>query len=231
MPSTNDLAAQLAEHGAEEGTAIVAEAQSAGRGRHGRAWSSPAGAGLYVSVVLRPRADVAQLVTLAAGVAIAEGIQAASGLEASVKWPNDLFVGGRKLAGILAEAGSSATGRPHVVLGFGINLLPAALPLEVASRATSIEGELGRPVDRDLLLASCLASLASRYADLQEGRAAAVLDAWRLRAASMLRRSVEWDAGDIRARGVAENIDDDGALLVRTDIGVVRVLSGQVWWT
>jgi BirA family transcriptional regulator, biotin operon repressor / biotin---[acetyl-CoA-carboxylase] ligase len=124
----------------------------------------------------------------------------------------------------------SPAGVSHVVVGFGINVLPAAFPPEVASRATSLEGELGRPVDRGLLLAACLDGLASRYADLQQGRAASVLDAWRARAATMLRRPVEWDRGDTRSRGVAENIDDTGALLVRTDAGLVRVISGEVRW-
>ena len=230
VASTNDVAAQLAERGADEGCVVVAEAQSAGRGRHGRTWASPAGAGLYVSAVLRPMPAVAPLLTLAAGVSIAEGIQAASGLHTSVKWPNDLFVGWRKLAGILAEAGTSATGLPHVVLGFGINVLPAAFPPDVAARATSLEGELGRAVDRGLLLSACLDGLAGRYADLQQGRSASVLDAWRGRAAPMLRRPVEWDHGATRTRGVAENIDDTGALLVRTDAGIVRVMSGEVRW-
>jgi BirA family biotin operon repressor/biotin-[acetyl-CoA-carboxylase] ligase len=230
VSSTNDVAARLAERGAEEGCVVVADAQSAGRGRLGRTWSSPGDAGLYVSVVLRPRAGITGLVTIAAGVAIAEGIQAASGLEASVKWPNDLYAGGRKLAGILAEAGSSENGTPHVVLGFGVNVRAVAFPPDVMSRATSVEGELGRPVDRDLLLASCLERLASRYGDLQDGRAAAVLDAWRLRAASTLRRRVEWECGQTQARGVAENIDEDGALLVRVGDDIVRVISGEVRW-
>ncbi len=230
VTSTNDVAAQLAEQGADEGCVVVAEAQSAGRGRHGRAWLSPAGAGLYVSAVLRPRADVVPLVTIAAGVGIAEGIKAATGLDPTLKWPNDVFVGGRKLAGILAEAGSSATGVPHVVVGFGINVLPAAFPPEVASRATSLEGELGRPIDSHLLLGACLDGLAIRYADLRSARAASVADAWRARAATMLRRQVEWHLGDTFARGVAESIDDTGALLVRTEAGVVRVISGNVRW-
>ena len=228
--STNDLAGRLAEQGAPEGCVVVAEAQSAGRGRHGRAWSSPAGAGLYVSAVLRPRTDVVPLVTIAAGVAIADAIQAATGLDTTLKWPNDVFVGGRKLAGILAEAGSSPTGVPHVVLGFGLNVLPAAFPSDVASRATSLEGELGRPIDRGLLLNTCLDHLASRYGDLHQGRIMSVVDAWRARAAPMLRRRVEWEAGHTRGHGIAESIDETGALLIRTDHGIVRVISGEVRW-
>ena len=230
VTSTNDLAGRLAEQGAAEGCVVVAEAQSAGRGRQGRAWSSPAGAGLYASAVLRPRSDVVPVLTIAAGVAIAEAIQGATGLEPTLKWPNDLFVGTRKLAGILAEAGSSPTGAQHVVLGFGVNVLPAAFPPDVASRATSLEGELGRPIDRRLLLNACLDRLASRYQDLHDVRITSVLDAWRARAAPLLRRRVEWDRGDARACGVAETIDDTGALLIRTDCGIVRVISGEVRW-
>ena len=230
VTSTNDLAARLAEQGTAEGCVVVAEAQSAGRGRHGRAWSSPAGAGIYASVVLRPRSDVVPLVTIAAGVAIAEGIQATTGLDATLKWPNDLFVGTRKLAGLLAEAGSSPAGVHYVVLGIGINVLPAAFPPDVASRATSLEGELGRSIDRDLVLNACLDHFAIRYEDLHHGRILSVLDAWRARAAPMLRRQVEWKAGDTRACGIAESIDDTGALLIRTEDGIVRVISGEVRW-
>ena len=228
--STNDVAAQLAERGADEGCVVVAEAQSAGRGRHGRAWASPPGAGLYVSAVLRPTPAVAPLLTLAAGVSIAEGIHAATGLQPCVKWPNDVFAGGRKLAGILAEATASPAGRPYVVLGFGINVMPAAFPPHLAVLATSLEGELGRAVDRELLLTSCLGRLATRYLDLQQGAGPVVLDAWRERAAPMLRRPVEWDRDQVPTRGVAEDIDDTGALLVRTDSGVMRVISGEVRW-
>jgi BirA family biotin operon repressor/biotin-[acetyl-CoA-carboxylase] ligase len=230
VTSTNDLAGRLAEQGAAEGCVVVADAQSAGRGRQGRSWHSPDGAGLYVSAVLRPRSDVVPLLTIAAGVAIAEGIQSAIGLDPALKWPNDLFVGNRKLAGILAEAGSSPTGAQHVVLGFGINVLPAAFPPDVASRATSLEGEIGRSIDRGVLLNACLDRLASRYEDLQRGRITLVLDAWRRRAAPMLRRRVEWETGDTRAHGIAESIDETGALLIRTDDGIVRIISGEVRW-
>jgi len=232
VPSTNDLAASLAEHGAPEGATVVADAQTAGRGRHGRAWCSPPGAGLYVSVVLRPHARSLPLVTIAAGVAVVEGIRAATGLGTALKWPNDVMVPGRanggaaKLAGILAESASS-----HVVLGFGINVRPAAYPPDVAARAVSLEGELGRPIDRDALLVECLAGLATRYDDLQCGRQAAVLDAWRSYARPLLGARVEWDRADGLGRGIAEDVDPSGALLVRTQSGMVRVISGEVRWT
>src|SRR5690606_6342284 len=140
--STNDEAARLAAAGATQGTTVVAAAQTAGRGRLGRAWFSPPGAGLYASVVIRdPRA--APLLTLAAGVAIAEGIRAAAGLPVEIKWPNDLVVDAglgrrRKLAGILTEGSSGVDGLQFVIVGFGVNLLPAAYPADIADRATSL---------------------------------------------------------------------------------------------
>ena len=227
--STNDLAVTAADGGVPEGLVIAANAQSAGRGRLGRSWASPAGAGLYVSTVLRPSRDAHSLITIATGVAIAEGIEAATGLRPSLKWPNDVYVGSRKLAGILAEGGSSAAG-DYVVIGIGINLRPAAYLSDVAARATSIEGELGRQVDRGLVLAECLGTLAARYAMLQLGDGDAVVAAWRGRAAGHLGRSVEWDGQEGRRRGIAQDIDARGALLVRVNDQIVRVISGEVRW-
>jgi BirA family transcriptional regulator, biotin operon repressor / biotin---[acetyl-CoA-carboxylase] ligase len=228
--STNDVAIAAAEAGAPEGLVVAANAQSAGRGRAGRSWSSPAGAGLYVSVVLRPPSQSLPLLTIAAGVAIAEGIQAATALDACVKWPNDVCVGSRKLAGILAEAGSSTAAVHHVVLGFGINVRPSAYPPDVVARATSIESELGRSVDRGLVLAECLAALTNRYRKLQSGAAADVIGAWRRRAATHMGRPVEWDDDRGSHRGVAHDIDATGALMVRVDDRIVRVISGEVRW-
>ena len=227
--STNDVAIAAADGGAPEGFVVAANAQSSGRGRLGRTWASPPDAGLYVSLILRPPPHAVPLITIAAGVAIAEGVEAASGLSPSVKWPNDVYVGSRKLAGILAESGSSAAG-DHVVVGFGINLRPAALPPDISARATSIEGELGRSVDRGLLLAECLAALADRYRLLQGGARDAVIAAWRSRAAEHLGRPVEWDAEHGVRRGIAHDIDARGALLVRVGDRMVRVTSGEVRW-
>jgi BirA family transcriptional regulator, biotin operon repressor / biotin---[acetyl-CoA-carboxylase] ligase len=236
-PSTNDLAAMLAERGVDEGTAVIADAQTAGRGRQGRAWSSPAGAGLYVSIVLRPHQHVVPLLTMAAGVALVEGIRGATGLTPDLKWPNDVYVCGRKLAGILVEAalhgGASQQSVPAIhgcVLGFGINVRAAAYPPGIALRATSLERELGREVDRGILLAECLASLAARYDDLRENRSDVVLEAWRTFARPLLGRAVEWDSRDGVQRGTAEGVDGSGALLVRTAHGVERLIAGEVRW-
>lgn len=225
VPSTNDVAARLAEGGAPEGCVVIGDAQSAGRGRLGRAWASPPGAGLYVSTILRPDADVMSLVTIAAGVAMTEGIQSATGLRTDLKWPNDVLIAGRKVAGILAEG----TAR-YVILGFGMNVLPAAYPPDVVTRATSLERELGRPVDRGSLLAECLSAFAARYAELREGQRATIVGAWRERAVATLGRRVRWDAQGTSVEGIADDIDAEGALLVRTPAGMVRIISGEVTW-
>jgi len=227
--STNDVALLMAERGAPDGTVVGADLQTAGRGRQGRAWSSPPGSGLYVSIILRPPAVIAPLLTIAAGVSVVEGILEATGLSMDLKWPNDVYAGGRKVAGILAESGLSDARLTHVVLGIGINVNHANYPPEVATRATSIQRELGRPVDRGLVLASCLSALTVRYRQLPKAPAA-VLDAWRSYAASMLKRRVECTVGLQSVTGVAEDIDERGALVVRVGDDIVRVISGEVVW-
>lgn len=229
VSSTNDVAAAWAERGAHEGCVVVADGQSAGRGRHGRYWASPAGAGLYVSTVLRPAEHVLPLLTIAAGVGLADGIQAATGLSPELKWPNDLFFHGRKVAGVLAEATSSSTGT-WVVLGFGINVSAVAYPPEIADLATSLAQEAGGPVAGGHVLAECLCGLAHRYQDLVDGRRAAVLDGWRGRARATVGRRVQWHESGGTHQGVVDGIDDGGALVVRTDVGPVRVTAGDVQW-
>ena len=231
VSSTNDIAMLLADRGAPEGVVVAANAQTAGRGRLGRRWSSPPGTGLYVSTLLRPAQALAPMLTVAAGVAIADGIESATGLRVQLKWPNDVFVDSRKLAGILAEASSPGGALPYVVVGFGINVMPAAHPRDIALRATNVEEELGRPVDRGLLLVECLCALARRYADLRDGRAREVMTSWHRRASAMLGRKVQFDGPGGPCEGIAEGIDEHGALIVRTPGGTVHVISGEVAWT
>lgn len=215
---------------------VVAEMQTAGRGRHGRAWFSPPGAGLYVSIVVRPPVGTSNdecataLLTLASGVAIAEAVRAATGLPAEIKWPNDVLVGGRKLAGILAESAVQGGTLQFVVIGFGVNLQKAAYPPELASRVTSIEAETTRTADRALVLAEIVAALGERYADLRAGRFDAILSAWRTLAPSLSGARVEWDSPAGVVRGRAEDIDRHGALLVRVGEKIVRMVSGELRW-
>ncbi len=234
--STNDVAARLAESGAEEGTTVVAETQTAGRGRHGRIWFSPPGAGLYLSMIVRPStamtsdANPASLLTIASGVAIAEAVHAVTGLPAQIKWPNDVVIGGRKLAGILAESTMQAGALHFVVVGIGVNLHRTAYPPNLASRVTSIEAETSRPPDRAMMLAEILAAMGGRYADLRAGRFDAILSAWRRLAASLPGAHVEWESPAGMVRGRAQDIDRDGALLIRVGAKVERVVSGEVRW-
>jgi BirA family biotin operon repressor/biotin-[acetyl-CoA-carboxylase] ligase len=236
VTSTNDVAAAYAERNAPEGTTIVAAAQTAGRGRLGRAWHSPADAGLYVSIVFRS-ATVAPYLTLAGGVAVAEGIRAATGLPLEIKWPNDVVTTAangpgrrRKIAGVLAEAASSADGLQYVILGLGINLRPAAYPPELADRASSVEVELGRAVEPFAILAEVLAALASELPALSKSDARSLLSRWRTLAPLASGTAVECDGPRGRVTGVAAGIADDGALLVRVGEGVERIVAGEVIW-
>jgi BirA family biotin operon repressor/biotin-[acetyl-CoA-carboxylase] ligase len=214
---------------------VIAAAQTAGRGRFGRQWFSPPGAGLYVSVVCRNAAAI-PLLTLAGGVAVADGVRTATGLPVQIKWPNDVIVQSgpptrrRKLAGILAEASTTADGRQHVILGFGINLLSAAYPPGLADTATSIETELGRAPESGPVLAETLAALSARVAQLAAHRRQEVLVRWRELAPSARGTAVEWDTPAGMLAGISAGIADDGALLVRVGTRMERIISGELRW-
>jgi len=228
--STNDVAAHHAAALDAEGAVFVADAQTSGRGRRGRTWFSPPGAGLYVSTILRPsrsseRELATLLTTMAAGVALVEGVTRATGLTPSLKWPNDLYVARRKLAGILAEGISDA-----VVVGYGINISTASFPSELGDRATSLESELGRSVDRATVFAETLAALARRYDDLLSARFDAILDAWRVLAPGAHGARVAWTTPAGERSGVTAGIDDRGALLVRCGDSVERIVAGELTW-
>ncbi len=227
IPSTMDVASELAASGARHGVVVGADEQTAGRGRRGREWQSPAGAGLYFSMVARPALASATLplLTLAAGVGVREGIRAATGLAADLKWPNDLMIGRRKLAGILAEGLSLGTREQAVIIGVGVNLQPAAYPPDVAARATSLEGELGRAIDRGTVLSEVLAGLWDGMAALERSRGD-ILQAWRAASPTAFGTRVEWDM----TYGITAGIDDDCALRVKTTEGVERIISGDLHW-
>lgn len=223
-----DLAAQAAASGAAEGLVIVAGTQTAGRGRRGRPWVSPPGAGLYLSLLLRPTAAAIRVLTLGAGVGVRDGIRRATGLETTLKWPNDVLAGGRKISGVLAEGHALGTARQAVVLGIGLNLRPAACPPDLAGVATSLEAELGRPVDDEAVLTAVLAAVGEVYEDLSGGRADDILRRWREAAPGAVGSVVEWDGPDGLRTGLTDGIDDDGALRVRTADGAVTLSAGEV---
>jgi len=237
VTSTMDWAAAKAEAGGPHGLVVIAGHQTAGRGRRGHRWSSPSHAGLYLSVVARPPVAPATdgsptlfgLLTLAAGVAVAEGIGQATGLEASLKWPNDLFYG-HKLAGVLAEG--HAVGQPgqFVVIGIGINVRDVKYLPDNEGRTSSLERELGHVPPEGLLAGEVLASWAARYQDLLDGRFTRVVDRWRVRAAGLVGRPVLWRDAAGEHEGTTTGIDTTGALLVDTGERVVRITTGPVQW-
>ena len=224
-----DVAAAMVVDGAAHGTVIVADHQTAGRGRRGRSWESPPGAGLYFSYISRPSVAAnasLSLLTLAAGVGVRNGVRAATGLAAHLKWPNDVLAGRRKLGGILAEGTGIGSAGQAVVIGVGVNVRASAYPPDVAVRATSLEGELGRAVDRIELFVEILAALSDCLAVLAQSPGD-ILGQWRAAAPSAQGSHVEWDG----RRGITAGVDEDGALLVQTGHGIERVIAGELEWT
>jgi BirA family biotin operon repressor/biotin-[acetyl-CoA-carboxylase] ligase len=235
VDSTNDVALTLGRAGAAEGTCVLADMQRRGRGRRGRSWFSPPGAGLYLSVVVRegPERDVMPLLTLGAGVAAADAVTAMTGLPVELKWPNDLVVGRpwRKLGGLLCESGGTGAPTEAIVIGLGVNLRHAAYPRELADRATSVEGELGRPADRSALVVEWLARVREVVERLREGGQEWVRAEWRrLARAGLGGAPVRWCDQSVERRGRACDIDERGALLVESKGRVERLIAGVVQW-
>lgn len=234
--STNDLVTARAKAGAAEGLVVATERQSAGRGRLGRVWHSPAGENLYVSMLLRPTRPAHEIppLTLLAGAAAARGL-ATLGLLPRLKWPNDvqLLVEGapRKVAGILTEMSSEGGRVGHVVVGLGLNVNGLGFPPELAARATSLRLVAGRVFDRAVVLAAILGTFEALYGDYIERGVAAARDAWQDFAPLGERCTVSTPgASSATLEGVMLGIDTDGALRLRDDAGQIhRVLSGEIF--
>ncbi|MGE5127128.1 MAG: biotin--[acetyl-CoA-carboxylase] ligase [Betaproteobacteria bacterium] len=227
LVSTNDRLKELARDGAPEWTVVLADVQTGGRGRAGRGWASPAG-GLYLSLLLRPRFTHVGVLPLAAGLAVADAA-AEHGAEAFLKWPNDVLLGERKLAGVLAEAASSAAGVDWVVLGVGVNVSvpPRAFPAELREAVASL-ADVGPAPEVAALAAAVLDRLRVWYHAAASSRAA-VVAAWRQRAVAWWGEPVEIRTGGETLRGRLLDVDDEGALLVATGAGRARrVLSAEV---
>jgi len=226
VDSTQAVARELADTRAPEGTVVTAEHQRAGRGRGGRSWLDRPGENLLLSVILRPpvqAAEVPQLALLAA-VAVAEAVEEVTGLAPGVKWPNDLVLDERKLAGILTEAASDGNAVSRVILGIGINVNQREFPIDLATRATSLALARGVPVDRRVLRDAVLSRL-ERWYDIYVDHGFKPLYPEWCRRAVTLGRSVR--AGAIGGTAVA--LDLDGALLIRDGDGRThRVVAGEV---
>ena len=230
--STNDIIEKLARDGVKEGVVVFAESQTKGRGRLGRKWVSPTGKGLWFSVLLRPalRPQEATQLTVVAATALARAIQSQTNLVPDIKWPNDLLLRGRKVAGILTELSAEVDRVNHVILGIGLDVNQAAtdFPPDVRKIATSLKIETERAVDRAALAAAILHELDRDYARVCDGGFAELADEWESRCTT-LGRNVSVLIGDRQVRGRAEALDDDGTLLVRTEHGrIERIIGGDV---
>ncbi len=225
--STNDEALRLGMMGAVNGTVLVAESQTRGRGRLTRRWMAPPGSSLLMSLLFRPPAPFARFAgrfTMACGIALADTVRQVTSVPARLKWPNDLIVERgetwRKLAGMLSEIGGAQNAPSFLVVGIGlnVNIPPVQLP-ELDPNATSLQAETGRPVDRVALLAAFLKKIRHLEARVHAGWNP--LDLWREHLA-WLGRPVRVHTPDGIVVGVAEQVADDGALLLRLDDGRVR---------
>jgi BirA family biotin operon repressor/biotin-[acetyl-CoA-carboxylase] ligase len=242
--STNTDAMELARQGEPEGIVLVADHQTAGRGRAGRTWTAPPGAGLLLSILLRPPTAVMDLTTMAVAVSAAAAVGAVAGFSPRVKWPNDLVWPGdgstpdRKLAGVLAEADWPASAsisagwkppaageRAVVVVGIGLNVSwPSDLPADLAEIAVAMNHVVDAPVDREDLLIALLSQLGPRYLALCAGDRAPLLDEWRARSATLGRRvRVELGADDVV--GTPVDVTDDGHHVVETLEGLRRTFA------
>lgn len=233
LDSTQTTARELAMAGSPQGTVVIAETQTRGRGRMGRAWHSPSGANLYSTTILRPAMPIAEVpqLSLVAGVAAAEALaREAPGLVA-LKWPNDVWLRGRKAGGIIAEALTDLQGKLEAVLlgiGLNINLAPDQIPSALKDKATSLRATLGRRCDRIAIAEALFNFLDYRYTEWLLRGFSAVRPSWEQFSALTGKRVTVVD-GDRREAGLVRGIDSDGALML--DIGAAqprRILAGEV---
>jgi BirA family transcriptional regulator, biotin operon repressor / biotin---[acetyl-CoA-carboxylase] ligase len=228
--STNDVAEKLARDGVTEGAVVFAESQTKGRGRLGRAWSSPTRKGLWFSVLLRPNLHPQETTqfTVISATALRRAIKNVTGLAAEIKWPNDILFKGKKAAGILTEMSAEMDRVRHVILGIGVDVNQEEFPAELQKTATSLKIAAGRTISRAELAVEILRELDFDYARICAGQFAEIADEWEA-ACVTIGKNVTVHVGDRNFRGRAESLDEDGALLIRTEHGhLERVIGGDV---
>ena len=231
LDSTNTLAHGLASEGAAEGTTVIAETQTKGRGRLGRTWVSPPFRNLYVSIVLRPPIAVARApqIGLVAGVAVAEAVRDWAP-QATIKWPNDVLIDGRKVAGILTEMDADGDCVRCVIVGIGVNLnsVAAEFPPDLRDKATSLSAAVGVRIDRVAFADRLLARLEERYDRFLDQGFAAIQPLWE-RLSALTGRVVQIDDGVRSYQGIVVGLADDGTLRLRDTVqGETRVVAGDV---
>lgn len=220
-PSTQDVVREAAGAGAREGFCCVAEEQTAGRGRSGRQWLAPPGTALLMSLLLRRRPEVAAAVPLLAGLAVADAVAGLTGVPCRLKWPNDVLAGSAKLAGILTELEAGG----GIILGLGVNLTVPAFPPDVPG--VSLDRLAGAAYGWEAFLTALLPELGRRLGQVEAGGIGSLRADWTARAAG-LGGPVRAQLGASTVEGTALGIDGDGALLVETGEGLVRLVAGEV---
>lgn len=226
LPSTNLEAARRAIEGAPEGLCIVASEQTAGRGRLQRRWVSPKGAGLYFSIILRPRFEQSAwpLLTLMAAGAVHDALLDSCALQTDIKWPNDILANDKKLCGILAETVETSVGRA-VVVGIGINLTENSLPPEFDGIATSVEVAAGEKPELEVVLAALVSSLGIYYQTLQQpGGSEEIVREWGARSSYCEGKRIRVVESNGSLVGTTRGLERDGALRVETDDGEIRIV-------
>ena len=226
LPSTNLEAAKRVAEGAPEGLVVVADEQTAGRGRLGRHWVSPKGAGLYFSIVLRPQlgVDAWPLITFVAALAVHDALTQCCGLQTDIKWPNDVLANDRKLCGILAETFDGGSGG-SIILGIGVNLTSSSFPTDLRETATSVESLIGEIPDRESVLQSVLGAFQNRYsAFLKEGGRAQVISDWSQCSSYASGKRIRVKNGYEILEGITRGLERDGALRVETDCGEIKIV-------
>jgi len=226
LPSTNDVAKHKARQGAKEGTVIVAEEQTAGRGRIKRRWLSPRGS-IALSIILYPELAYLPSLIMVASLAVAGSIEQVTNLKAQLKWPNDVLVNGKKICGILVESDVRGNKVDYAVIGIGINVnLKLSDYPEIAPMATSLSQELGRDVSRHEIIRSLLTEAERLYLALPDGDS--VFTQWRNRLVT-LGKKVQVGSGKATYRGIAESVTADGSLLLRQPDGnLLKIVAGDV---
>ncbi len=227
--STNDVALNLASE-AREGTLVVAESQTSGRGRRERKWLSPMGTSILASLILLPpiMPHEAHSITLISAAAIAQAIRSITELPALIKWPNDVIINDRKVSGILTEMRMEKGSVSFVVVGMGVtvNIPQSRLPAEIMDSATSLSAQLGRDVSRIALLQEILRQLERRYIEVKERRTGALIAEWKKLSAT-IGRQVRVNLSRRIVRGHAVDIDETGALLIRMDTGQIQRITAD----
>jgi BirA family transcriptional regulator, biotin operon repressor / biotin---[acetyl-CoA-carboxylase] ligase len=229
VSSTQQIAGKYAVDKAKEGTAVIAESQTEGKGRKGRTWLSPGSGGIYISIILRP--DIkpvnAVQIPLVVGVALAEAIRKSTSLDARIKWPNDIYINNKKICGILAEISCELDTINHIIMGIGINANTkmSELPPEIQEVATSISAEYGKEINRAELIKKFFTELEKVYSDFIENGFNSARKKWK-KLTNTLGARVKIMEGDNEIKGKALDIDEEGFLVFQSDSGEITHITG-----